>query len=411
LLLPRDQEFVIAMEEQPALSASPSSLEASVDSAEAPTMKEATENESQEDTKEEEAIQSHESPFSSDENSMQIALDSVDEQSIAISTASRPDPPSILGKTTTASADALDDSSEERGLDAYASRARNESMHGSRQKESGGYYINVFSQDDGDGDNTRPESQINKTLSFEGMNLHQAALQNPSHNNDSDDLDLQDKSNDEHASSSSMVPHSQSLQNVRGEPSQQPVESPYRIGKEVQALALEATLPNIEEHPWKQNHSLTQQPGPELAFGYGGAYASQQSFRTQNSNGGKRKIRLRLQEDVRRVPRKRGSTLLGHLRRRSSHIMFGNARDTNNNNQTQETFGNNSLKEEEEHIDRGTLTISWFEGTSSLELQEHVKKTVLRKLNLEKGVELADFRILDESSDPPEGTYRQCGVW
>jgi hypothetical protein len=60
-------------------------------------------------------------------------------------------------------------------------------------------------------------------------------------------------------------------------------------------------------------------------------------------------------------------------------------------------------------VDRGTISVSWFEGTSAIELQEHVRTSVVRKLGLDKGVDIEDLRILDDSSDPPEG--RQPPPW
>ena len=62
-----------------------------------------------------------------------------------------------------------------------------------------------------------------------------------------------------------------------------------------------------------------------------------------------------------------------------------------------------SEAEQVNEVDRGTISVSWFEGTSSLELQEHVNKSVLRKLKLDKGQQLDDIRILDTKVDPPEG--------
>ena len=57
-------------------------------------------------------------------------------------------------------------------------------------------------------------------------------------------------------------------------------------------------------------------------------------------------------------------------------------------------------------VDRGTISVSWYDGTTSLELQQHVRKSVLRKLKSEKkDVELEDIRIIDESTDPPEGMF------
>lgn len=58
-------------------------------------------------------------------------------------------------------------------------------------------------------------------------------------------------------------------------------------------------------------------------------------------------------------------------------------------------------------VDRGSIAVSWYEGTSSLELQQHVRKSVVRKLKLENSsVELDDMRLLDESINPPEGKRR-----
>jgi len=53
-------------------------------------------------------------------------------------------------------------------------------------------------------------------------------------------------------------------------------------------------------------------------------------------------------------------------------------------------------------VKRGTISISWFEGTTSAELQEHVKRSIARKLHLSEETELDDIRILDTSVDPPE---------
>jgi hypothetical protein len=117
-------------------------------------------------------------------------------------------------------------------------------------------------------------------------------------------------------------------------------------------------------------------------------------------NGGRRKIRLRLQEDIRsQQQRKRAGSFLGHIRRRSSRIMFGSG---GGNSPLQETVPEmNSV--EFTVTDRGNLSVSWFEGTSSLELQEHVRRSIARKLKLGTNIELTDIRVIDESVDPPEG--------
>jgi len=132
-----------------------------------------------------------------------------------------------------------------------------------------------------------------------------------------------------------------------------------------------------------------------------------------SSNGGRRKIRLRLQEEVKNsvgTIRKhfRSTSLLGSLRRNSSRVLrLGSAAksmDFGDDDQEGET----SMAALYRTVDRGTITISWYEGTSSLELQQHVRKTIIRKLKLESSnVDLDDIRILDETESPPEGMRRQ----
>lgn len=124
--------------------------------------------------------------------------------------------------------------------------------------------------------------------------------------------------------------------------------------------------------------------------------------------GGRRKIRLRLQEEVKNTVgtiRKhfRTASLLGSLKRKSSRVLrFGGvSRSMDFDNDILEP----PLQALYRTVDRGTITVSWYEGTSSLELQQHVRKTILRKIKLESvDVELDDIRILDETVDPPEGT-------
>jgi hypothetical protein len=56
-------------------------------------------------------------------------------------------------------------------------------------------------------------------------------------------------------------------------------------------------------------------------------------------------------------------------------------------------------------VDHGIITISWYDGTTSNEMQEHVYNCVLRKLNSERKtdeiaaegkIKLEDVRLLDE---------------
>jgi len=107
---------------------------------------------------------------------------------------------------------------------------------------------------------------------------------------------------------------------------------------------------------------------------------NQESFYSQS--GGRRKIRLRLQQDV----REQRQGFLGHFRQRSRSII-----------------GLQDVQEQERFLDRGILSVSWYEGTSSLELQEHVRKSTVRKLKLESYISLVDIRFVDITTDPPEG--------
>jgi hypothetical protein len=121
------------------------------------------------------------------------------------------------------------------------------------------------------------------------------------------------------------------------------------------------------------------------------------------SSEGRRKIRLRLQEDTPRNlqtnQRARSGSFLGHIRRRSSRMMFGSD-ESQAIQEMADPF-------ESTTTDRGSITVSWFDGTSSLELQEHVRKSVIRKLKVDSNVELNYIRVIDETVDPPEGKKLQ----
>jgi len=101
---------------------------------------------------------------------------------------------------------------------------------------------------------------------------------------------------------------------------------------------------------------------------------------------GRRKIVLRLEEEIiqdrrsfffRRTPSRRSSFL-----RRASQLQ--------------------SVEEQRAIADRGSVTVSWFEGTTSSELQGHVRRMVMRKIGLGRSTELIDMRIIDQNMEPPE---------
>lgn len=142
----------------------------------------------------------------------------------------------------------------------------------------------------------------------------------------------------------------------------------------------------VTNPPQGGQHFVPQVQGQSVAFGaYQGAYpvsAFTPPVFTSAPSGGRRKIHLRLQEDVRLTGSNKRSWF-GRKARSSTRL--------------------GAVDEMESHMDRGSITVSWFEGTTSTELQEHVRKSVARNMCLKDTVELTHVRIIDESIDPPEG--------
>jgi hypothetical protein len=104
---------------------------------------------------------------------------------------------------------------------------------------------------------------------------------------------------------------------------------------------------------------------------------------------GRRKIKLRLEEDL-RIDERRSffSRSFSRHKRDDSLLSVDSVAQIG--------------------IDRGSIAVSWFEGTTSAELQEHVRKSVVRKMGLHEDVKLNDLRIVDETMDPPEGKNSYC---
>ena len=111
------------------------------------------------------------------------------------------------------------------------------------------------------------------------------------------------------------------------------------------------------------------------------------------SNGGKRRIQLRLVEESIQADRR---SLFSSFRR-TGRKSFSFPYKHDENEVTRSTAM--GMK----GIDRGQMSVSWYEGTTSIELQEHVRNSVIRKLGLNDNVKLDDFRILDDTVDPAEG--------
>jgi len=138
---------------------------------------------------------------------------------------------------------------------------------------------------------------------------------------------------------------------------------------------------------------------PQTSFGHPQAMMMMGGGAGGGIPGGRRKIKLRMEQEPNPNMMESGQfesqdeSRSGFLRSIRRSALFGSG-DLSGPISPAEP--NNKL------IYRGMLTISWFEGTSTAELQEHVKRSVIRKLKLPKHIRLIDFRVLDESSDPPE---------
>lgn len=148
-------------------------------------------------------------------------------------------------------------------------------------------------------------------------------------------------------------------------------------------------VPEASGSPPRQAiHAIHHMP-QHLPMSYGYAIAPVPSPYATPIGGGRRKIKLRLEEDV-RTDSRRGSFFSRSFRHRR-----------NDSIQSVDSVADHG-------VDRGSITVSWFEGTTSAELQEHVRKSVIRKMGLHGDVELRDMRIIDETMDPPEGKDLRC---
>jgi len=111
--------------------------------------------------------------------------------------------------------------------------------------------------------------------------------------------------------------------------------------------------------------------------------------------GGKRRIHLRLEEDVAKAHQRGWSFSKSLSFRRNGSILRKNPLHSPINEA-------GPTPNPQHWVERGSLTVSWYEGTSTLELQEHVRNSVMRKLRFPATTKLADFRVLDDSMNPPE---------
>ena len=120
----------------------------------------------------------------------------------------------------------------------------------------------------------------------------------------------------------------------------------------------------------------------------------------------RRSMSLRLEEEIKvHLPVAEGSatkkkkSLLSRISRRraKSHNIGDDNEDVVQSIQTNYP----AIK----RIDRGTVSVSWYAGTTSTELQNHVKNCVERKLSLGSKKLLRNFRVIDESVQPSEGEF------
>jgi hypothetical protein len=135
----------------------------------------------------------------------------------------------------------------------------------------------------------------------------------------------------------------------------------------------------VHSQPMPYPDQLYLPPQKQMAavpFGYAPSpYAIPQHV----PSGGRRRITLRLQDD----------TPPSHARRPS---FFFRNRDA----PLDAVVG-------AESVNRGEIAVSWFEGTNSAELQQHVRSSLIRKMGIKGNIKLVDLRIIDETMDPPEG--------
>jgi hypothetical protein len=150
-------------------------------------------------------------------------------------------------------------------------------------------------------------------------------------------------------------------------------------------------MPNMHQS-MAQGHHLTGYHTPTLPMQSIQLAQSQMMMNNGGSNGAKRKIHLRLLEDI-PVSSKRVSFLGFGGRKKSKRASLLTPRNSDPPEEEEE---------QDEFLDRGRVTVSWYDGTTSLELLQHVQNSVMRKLGLDHTSKLSDLRILDEGFDPPE---------
>ena len=125
-------------------------------------------------------------------------------------------------------------------------------------------------------------------------------------------------------------------------------------------------------------------------------------------NSGRRTMKLRLLEEIQTVLDQNGASegsrrsifaRVSVLARRNRTMSMGDYELDDN----QEVEPDSSPQRVKTTEDRGELTISWYDGTSAVELQDHVRKSAEIKLRLGRKKLLLNLRVIDENVTPPEG--------
>jgi|AntRauTorckE5430_2_1112549.scaffolds.fasta_scaffold00207_4 hypothetical protein len=134
-------------------------------------------------------------------------------------------------------------------------------------------------------------------------------------------------------------------------------------------------------------------------------------------NPGRRKMTLRLVEDIHTTSiidhNNEGAkkSIFSRLSRRTRTRSMGSCDYDDKGNEKQEEVMEGSpqrLKATQKH---GEISISWYGGTSAVELQDHVRKSVETKLRIGRKKLLLNLCMIDESVEPPEGEQQWLCLW
>lgn len=200
-----------------------------------------------------------------------------------------------------------------------------------------------------------------------------------------------------------------------------------------------------QQHHQQQHHRTSQQqrqshhqeqlspPSPRTASAVPRSPSRITYTSSSQLHPGRRSITLRLLEEVAATPHSISSPLIKGFVKGSEKVAtpFRSLRRFRNMSSPAPMGGGSgggrgeSPQPSERILDRGAVTVSWYEGTTSVEMTEHVFNCVLRRLNgiqdikgrLGAGgeIKLEDVRLLDESLTPhgevvlcpflPDGSY------